>query len=103
MVEPTVVHNQDGPEATLPNTWPTGSYYLILAFVVIPFCAVTPASWCYVAYSLYTGAIWTLTSRQYALFAIALAEVCPLLDPYMTFDHEPCGRGYPGVLQRTPL
>ena len=78
MVKSSVVHNQDGPEAILPTTRPTTSYYLIFALVVIPFCAVTPASWFYVVYSLYTGAIWTLTSRQYILFAIALAEVRPL-------------------------
>ena len=89
MVKPAVVHNQDGPEATPPTTRPTGSFYLTLAFVVVPFCAVTPASWCYVVYSLYTGAIWSLTSRQCILFAIALAEVCLLLDPHMIFDHEP--------------
>jgi hypothetical protein len=75
MVGPPVTHNLDGPEAVMPTTRPTISYYLVLALVVIPFCAVTPASWCYVAYSLYTGSIWTFTSRKYAFFAVALAEV----------------------------
>ena len=99
MVKQPAVHNQDGPEATLPATRPTTSYYLILTLVVIPFCAVTPASWFYAVYSLYTGAIWTLPSRQYVLFAIALAEVCPVSDLYrMISDDEPCGRAHPGIL-----
>lgn len=73
MVNPP--HNRDGPEVILPTTRPTVSYYLVLALVVIPFCAVTPVSWCYVIYSLYTGSIWAFTSRQYAVFALALTEV----------------------------
>lgn len=75
MVNPPAVHDQGDPEAISPTTRPTTAYYLVLVLVVIPFCAVTPASWCYVVHSLYTGTVWTLTSRQYALFAIALAEV----------------------------
>ena len=72
---PAAVYNRDGPEAVLPTTRPTISYYLVLALVVIPFCAVTPVSWCYVVCSLYTGSIWAFTSRQYGAFALALAEV----------------------------
>jgi len=75
MAYPPVVRILDGPEAILPTTRPTISYYLVLAFAVIPFRAVTPASWCYVVYSLYTGAIWTFTLKQCAFFAVALAEV----------------------------
>ena len=81
MVEPSAtVHSlQDVSEVVFPTTRPTFSYYLVLVVVVIPFCALTPASWCYVLYSLYTGSIWTFTSRQHATFAVALAEVGPFL------------------------
>ena len=89
MANPSAVHNQDGPETILPVIRPTISYYLVLALVVIPFRAVTPASWCYVVYCLYTGAIWTFTSRQCALFIAALAEVGPLLDSNVTSDDQP--------------
>ncbi|KAF9652182.1 hypothetical protein BDM02DRAFT_3109605 [Thelephora ganbajun] len=75
MVKLSAVHNLDGPEEILPTTRPTLSYYLVLVLVVIPLCAVTPVSWFYVIYSLYTGSIWTFASGQYIFFAIALAEV----------------------------
>jgi len=78
MDNPSAVHNLDGPEAIPPAARPAISYYLVLALVVIPFCAVTPASWCYVVHSLYTGAIWTFTPSQYAFLAVALVEVGPL-------------------------
>lgn len=73
------VHNGDGSEVILPATRPTSSYYLVLVLVVIPFCAVTPASWCYVVYSLYTGVIRTFTLTQYTVFVVASAEVSPSL------------------------
>lgn len=76
MVEPSAtIHNRDGSEVMLPHARPRISYYLVLAFVVIPFCAVTPASWYYVIYSLYTGTVWSFTARQCVVFAVALAEV----------------------------
>lgn len=103
MVGPPIVHHLDGPEAILPATRPTISYYLVLAFLVIPFCAVTPASWCYVIYSLYTGTIWTFTLKQSAFFAVALAEVSSFLHEHVISDDKPRGRVHPGVLQRIPL
>jgi len=103
MVSPPAVHNLDGPGAIMPTTRPTVSYYLVLVLVVIPFCAVTPASWCYVVYSLYPGSIWTFTSRQYAFFVVALAEVRPLLHEHVIFDDEPPWRIHSGILQRIPL
>ena len=87
----------------MPTTRPSISYYLVLALVVILFCALTPASWCYVIYSLYTGSIWTFTSRQHVFFAVALAEVRPLLHKHVIPDDEPPGRIHPGILQRISL
>lgn len=103
MVNPTAAHNLDGPGAILSFTRPTVSYYLVLALIVTPFCAVTPVSWCYVAYSLYTGAIWTFTLRRSAFFAVALAEVGPTLHEHVISDDELRRRVYLGVLQRIPL
>jgi len=79
MAGPPVAHILDGPEPILPTTRRAISFYLVFALVVVPICAVTPASWCYVFYSIYTGSVWNFTSRQYAFFAAALAEVRPLL------------------------
>ena len=104
MVGSPVVHgNLDVPEAVVPTTRPTISYYLVLALAVIPVCAVTPASWCYVVYSLYTGSICTFTSRQYAFFAVALAEVRLRLHEHVISDDEPPWRLHPGIFQRVPL
>jgi len=103
MVKPPAVLDLDGPEAILPATRPTISYYLVLALLVIPFCAVTPVSWCYVVYSLYTGAVWTFTSKQSVFFAVALAEVGSLSPTHVMSDGKPRGRIHPGVLQRISL
>lgn len=103
MVKPTAANNQDGPEAIPAATRPTISYYLVLALVVIPLYAVTPASWCYVAYSLYTGAISTFAPKQWAFFVVALAEVRPLSNSNLISDGKPCERIHPGVFQRIPL
>lgn len=78
MVNPSAaVHNGDEPEVILPATRPTVSYYLVLVLIVIPFRAVTPVSWCYIIYSLYTGAIWASALKQHLVFVIALVEVGP--------------------------
>ena len=101
----SAVHNLlDSSEALLPTTRPTVSYYLVSALVIIPFCAVTPASWCYVVYSLYTGAIWTFTLRQYVLFAAALIEVGPISGLARDIQWQTMwARIYPDFLQRIPL
>jgi hypothetical protein len=99
MVNPsTAIHNQDGSDAVPPTTRPTISYYLVLVLLVIPFCAVTPASWCYVVYSLYTGSIRAFTSRQYIVFAVALAEVGPTLGMHVMPDNNSRGRIHPGFI-----
>jgi hypothetical protein len=85
---PAAVYNGDGPDVILPATRPTFSYYLVLVLIVIPFCAVTPVSWCYVTYSLYTGAIWTSTLKQHAAFVVALAEVGPSLHMHVIPDDD---------------
>ena len=103
MANPSAVHNQDGSDTIPPTTRPTISYYLVLALVVIPFRAVTPASWCYVVYSLYTGSFQAFTSRQYVVFALALAEVGPPVHMHVMADHDPRVRIHPGVFQRVPL
>ena len=105
MVNAPVVHKPDGPdsEAVLPIPRQTISYYLISALVVIPFRAVTPASWCYVLYSLYTGSIWSYTPKQLSLFVVAIAEVGALLNEYVTSDDESRWRAHTGLLQCVPL
>lgn len=92
------VHKQDGPgpEAVLPAPRQTISYYLVLALIVTPFRAVTPASWCYVLYSLYTGSIWSYTSKQLSLFVVAIAEVGTFLYEDVTSD-EPRERAHTQV------
>lgn len=103
MAGPPVAHNPDGSEAILPATRRAISFYLVLALVVVPIFAITPASWCYVVYSLYTGSIWNFTSRQYAFFAAAVAEVRPLLHNHAKIYDESPGCIHPGTFQRIPL